>query len=106
MEVMQSAVLEDRVTLTATPTDDDLPRRFADFATLGDALDYAARGVRGLNFHDARGSLVRVLADWQFDNAPVILLVPTRKGRTARVQALIEFLEASFGGSSARLSKK
>ena len=54
----------------------------------------------------ARGSLVRVLADWQFDSAPVILLVPTRKGRTARVQALIEFLEASFGGSPARLSKK
>jgi len=59
MEVMQSAVLEERVMLAATPTDDDLPRRFADFATLGDALDYAARGVRGLNFHDARGSLVR-----------------------------------------------
>ena len=32
-----------------------LPRRLADFATLGDALDYAAQGVRGLNFHDARG---------------------------------------------------
>jgi len=42
-----------------TPTDDSLPRRLADFATLGEALDYAARGVRGLNFHDARGNLVR-----------------------------------------------
>ncbi|WP_448661180.1 fatty acyl-AMP ligase [Sphingomonas sp. CJ20] len=42
-----------------TPTDDKLPRRFADFATLGDALDYAAQGVRGLNFHDARGNLAR-----------------------------------------------
>ena len=42
-----------------TPTDDDLPRRFADFATLGEALDYAAVGERGLNFHDARGTLVR-----------------------------------------------
>ncbi len=42
-----------------TPTDDKLPRRFADFATLGEALDYAAKGVRGLNFHDARGNLVR-----------------------------------------------
>ncbi|WP_213980608.1 fatty acyl-AMP ligase [Sphingomonas sp. dw_22] len=42
-----------------TPTDDRLPRRLADFATLGEALDYAARGVRGLNFHDARGNLVR-----------------------------------------------
>jgi fatty-acyl-CoA synthase len=42
-----------------TPTDDKLPRRLADFATLGEALDYAAQGVRGLNFHDARGNLVR-----------------------------------------------
>ncbi|MCP3731198.1 fatty acyl-AMP ligase [Sphingomonas sp. MG17] len=45
--------------LQPTPTDDALPRRFADFATLGDALDYAAQGVRGLNFHDARGTLTR-----------------------------------------------
>jgi fatty-acyl-CoA synthase len=43
----------------ATPTDDSLPRRFADFATMGEALDYAAEGVRGLNFHDARGNLQR-----------------------------------------------
>jgi fatty-acyl-CoA synthase len=40
-----------------TPTLDTLPRRLADFATLGDALDYAAKGKRGLNFHDARGVL-------------------------------------------------
>ncbi len=45
--------------LVATPTGDALPRRFADFATLGEALDYAATGQRGLNFHDARGSLLR-----------------------------------------------
>ncbi len=43
----------------STPTADPLPRRMSDFATLGEALDYAARGVRGLNFHDARGTLVR-----------------------------------------------
>jgi fatty-acyl-CoA synthase len=42
-----------------TPTDDGLARRFADFATLGEALDYAATGARGLNFHDARGRLER-----------------------------------------------
>ncbi len=46
--------------LVPTPTDDDLPRRFADFATMPEALDYAARGVRGLNFHDPRGQLARV----------------------------------------------
>lgn len=43
----------------ATPTEDALPRRFADFETLGEALDYAAEGNRGLNFHDARGTLLR-----------------------------------------------
>ncbi|QPQ56172.1 fatty acyl-AMP ligase [Allosphingosinicella flava] len=42
-----------------TATGDDLPRRFADFDTLGDALDYAATGKRGLNFHDPRGQLAR-----------------------------------------------
>ena len=43
----------------ATPTLDGLDRRIADFDTLGDALDYAAKGRRGMNFHDARGQLVR-----------------------------------------------
>jgi fatty-acyl-CoA synthase len=42
-----------------TPTEDALPRRFSDFATLQEALDYAASGVRGLNFHDPRGTLTR-----------------------------------------------
>ena len=45
--------------MTATPTVDELPRRFSDFDTLGDALDYAAQGQRGFNFHDARAALVR-----------------------------------------------
>ncbi len=43
----------------ATATTDALPRRLADFETLGEALDYAALGRRGMNFHDARGNLVR-----------------------------------------------
>ena len=43
----------------ATPTLDSFPRRIADFVTLGEALDYAAQGRRGLNFHDARGALQR-----------------------------------------------
>jgi fatty-acyl-CoA synthase len=46
--------------LVPTPTLDDLPRRFADFETLNEALDYAARGRRGMNFHDPRGVLTRV----------------------------------------------
>ena len=34
-------------------------RRYSDFETLGEALDYAALGTRGLNFHDPRGALAR-----------------------------------------------
>jgi fatty-acyl-CoA synthase len=45
--------------LQPTPTDDGSVRRLSDFATLGEALDYAALGQRGLNFHDARGKLER-----------------------------------------------
>lgn len=48
--------------LAPTPTQDSLPRRFSDFATLGAALDYAALGKRGLNFHDMRGQLSRPYA--------------------------------------------
>ncbi len=42
-----------------TPTLDELPRRLSDFTTLGSALDYAAMGKRGLNFHDMRGKLAQ-----------------------------------------------
>ena len=45
--------------LLPTPTADALPRRLSNFRTLGDALDYAAGGQRGFNFHDARGQLAR-----------------------------------------------
>lgn len=42
----------------AIPTvDPDLPRRFADFPTLVDALEYAAKGVKGINFYSGRGVL-------------------------------------------------
>jgi fatty-acyl-CoA synthase len=52
--------IDSRLTVDGyTPTLDELPRRIADFGTLGEALDYAARGSRGMNFHDARGTLVR-----------------------------------------------
>jgi len=54
---VQKAGAETR--LTPTPSDDARPRRFADFATLGEALDFAAGGERGFNFHDPRGNLIR-----------------------------------------------
>ncbi len=57
---MLEAIAPDLAPPGATPTMDALPRRVADFTTLGAALDYAAEGRRGMNFHDARGTLQRV----------------------------------------------
>nr|WP_253201455.1 fatty acyl-AMP ligase [Sphingomonas quercus] len=51
--------LDDADRLLPTPSDCPRPRRYSDFGTLGEALDYAAGTERGLNFHDARGTLVR-----------------------------------------------
>jgi DNA-binding transcriptional LysR family regulator len=56
----------------------------------------------------AKGTLVRVLEDWQFDSAPITLLVPSRKNRSSRIQALIGFLETSLmtaAGNETRSSK-
>lgn len=66
---MPGATIELDGTGEPTPTLDPHPRRIADFATLGDALDYAAQGRRGLNFFDARASLVRAypFAELQHD---------------------------------------
>ena len=54
-----TTIVADLAPAGATPTLDSLARRIADFATVGEALDYAARGRRGMNFHDARGQHVR-----------------------------------------------
>ena len=54
-----TSAIKDLAPAGATPTLDSLPRRLADFGTIGEALDYAAQGRRGLNFHDARGALTR-----------------------------------------------
>ena len=43
--------------LVPTPNDCSLPRIRAEFATFTEAVDYAARSAKGLNFHDARGAL-------------------------------------------------
>jgi len=55
-----SEAVRNAAALVPTPNDDAQPRRFADFATFCDALDYAAAGQKGFNFHDARGTLARV----------------------------------------------
>ncbi|ONH51588.1 DNA-binding transcriptional regulator, LysR family [Pseudomonas cedrina] len=51
----------------------------------------------------ASGALVRVLADWQFESAPILLLVPTRKQRARKLQALCSFLSDSMGAAGRRL---
>jgi fatty-acyl-CoA synthase len=56
---LELPVMTAEAALRPTATTDALPRRFSDFATLGEALDYAAQGNRGLNFHDPRGTLSR-----------------------------------------------
>ncbi len=44
--------------IEGAPTkDENFTRRYADFETLVDALEYAASGCRGLNFYSARGEL-------------------------------------------------
>jgi fatty-acyl-CoA synthase len=45
----------------STPTLHTLPFRAADFATLADALDYAAQGETGANFYTGRGELYATL---------------------------------------------
>ena len=45
------------IPLGPTPTEAGLARRFGAFATLADALDYAADGATGLNFYDGKGEL-------------------------------------------------
>ncbi|MNP83778.1 hypothetical protein D3C76_1828210 [compost metagenome] len=44
----------------------------------------------------AQGTLIRVLADWEFETAPILLLIPTRKNRSRKIQALASFLSESF----------
>ena len=91
--------------LVPTPTVDALPRRFADFETLGAALDYAATGVRGLNFHDARGTLVQPYsyAQLRFDslaNAGRLIAAGIRPGdRIALVAETGTHFAAIFFGA-------
>ncbi len=49
------------IQLTPTQTSNTVAQRLANFATLTDALEYAANGVTGYNFYDARGNLRSVL---------------------------------------------
>src|SRR5689334_21920572 len=89
----------------ATPTLDTLPRRLADFATIGEALDYAAQGKRGLYFHDARGSLTlsyayAELREHSLANAQRFIALGVKPGdRIAMVAETVPEFAACFFGA-------
>lgn len=80
-----------RITPAFVSNDGDVARQWAE-----EGLGLVLRSEWDVSAPIAQGDLVRVLADWAFESAPVVLLVPTRKGRTARVQALVEFMQGHF----------
>lgn len=52
-------MVDNDIQTMVTPTlDPSLPRRYSDFDTLVDAIEYAAKGLRGANFYDARGDVI------------------------------------------------
>ncbi|KPP86743.1 fatty acyl-AMP ligase [Erythrobacter sp. HL-111] len=79
--------------LKPTPNDCDLPRRRADFATFSEAIDYAARSEKGLNFHDMRGVLARVYPYREMREDALVMarrLVAAGIGKEDRVALIAE----------------
>jgi fatty-acyl-CoA synthase len=66
--------------MEATPTEHQLPLRYGDFATLSEALDYAAGGGTGCNFYNGRGQIEAVL--------PYAVLREEARGIAAQLLAL------------------
>ncbi len=119
-------VLDAIEALQSTPTFDGLAYRRASFGTLGEALDYAGLGHKGMNFHDARADLVRaytyadlavdarlqarrLIADGLLPGDRIALIAETRAGFAAAFFAAIYAgaypvplpLPTSFGGREA-----
>ncbi|GHF25263.1 acyl-CoA synthetase [Kordiimonas sediminis] len=92
-------MVETTTMTSVTPTlDSTLPRRYSDFDTLVDALEYAARGIRGANFYNARGDLVESLTWKEVRERAVVIgrkLVATGFKRGDRI-ALIAETSANF----------
>jgi fatty-acyl-CoA synthase len=59
--------------VTPTPTETGQPMRLGDFATMLDALDYAAKGRTGLNFYSVKGEVVTALTYAQLQRDAVDL---------------------------------
>ncbi|WP_086619117.1 fatty acyl-AMP ligase [Erythrobacter tepidarius] len=79
--------------LTPTPNDCELPRIRAQFATFNQAIDYAAKSRKGLNFHDMRGVLARVYPYSQMREDALVMarrLVAAGIGKQDRVALIAE----------------
>ena len=79
--------------LKPTPNDCELPRIRADFATFNEAIDYAARSEKGLNFHDMRGMLERVYPYSEMREDALVMarrLVAAGIGKADRVALIAE----------------
>src|ERR1051325_5274291 len=98
MEVALRRSVKDGTELQPTPTENILPFRAADFSTLAEALDYAARGQTGCNFYGSRGELSAVLSYADLRDQAVSLarkLLSLKLDRGARV-AIIAETDANF----------
>ncbi len=79
--------------LKPTPNDCDLPRIRAKFDTFNDAIDYAAKSKKGLNFHDMRGQLERVYPYSEMREDALVMarrLIASGIGKQDRVALIAE----------------
>lgn len=79
--------------LMPTPNDCDLPRVRAEFTTFNEAIDYAARSEKGLNFHDMRGTLERVYPYREMRDDALVMarrLIAAGIGKEDRVALIAE----------------
>jgi fatty-acyl-CoA synthase len=79
--------------INPTPTESQVPLRTADFSTLAEALDYAAKGISGFNFYSGRGELRAVLTYTELRNEAQVLakrLLGLKLERGSRVAIIAE----------------
>ena len=62
-KLAEMAIEQETPIVSRTPrTNQHLTQKLAEFASLAEGLDYAAKGVTGFNFYSARGQLTEVLS--------------------------------------------
>ncbi|MBO6044077.1 MAG: hypothetical protein J6P47_06445, partial [Acetobacter sp.] len=61
MTTLVTSPLTSATLLQPVPTASGQPRRYGDFATFAEALDYAAQGTAGINIYSGKGVLLEAL---------------------------------------------